>query len=187
MTMSIFNRDVWKLKYKQKSCGFMNICRRTKLKLFINKLQILKAESKLQTSLKKKKPLKWKIRIKAKIEAVSSFLLSPFNISLLCFCFCRDHAALADFFRLLLRFPVPVHLVVPLPDLQHAHLQLHVRPHGYLQCRPPGSPLPVPVPVLSGVHPAWGQLHQVRHEEPFDAFVVSPYLLHHLNSDKYFL
>lgn len=68
-------------------------------------------------------------------------------------CLCRHHAALPDLRRLLLRLPLPVHLVVVLPDLRHAHLQLHVCLDGHLQRRTPHCPLPLSVPVLPRVHP----------------------------------
>lgn len=79
-----------------------------------------------------------------------------------CLCPRRYHAALADLCCVLLHLPVPLHLVVPLPHLRHAPLQLHVRPHGHFQRWTHHCPLPLPVPVLSGVHPARGQLDQVR-------------------------
>lgn len=76
-------------------------------------------------------------------------------------CLCRYHAALSDLSRLLLRLPLPVYLVVPLPDLRHAHLQLHVCLDGHLQCRTPHHPLPLPVPVLPRIHPTQWRLDQV--------------------------
>lgn len=64
---------------------------------------------------------------------------------------CRNHTALADLSCLLLHLPLPVHLVVPAPDLEHADVQLHVCSDGHLQRRTSDRPLPLPVPVLSGV------------------------------------
>lgn len=78
---------------------------------------------------------------------------------------CRHHAALADLGRLLLRLPVPVHLVVLLQDRRHAPLQLHVCADGHLQLGPPHRPLPLPVPVLPGGHPPRRHLHPVRHTQ----------------------
>lgn len=76
-------------------------------------------------------------------------------------CRCRCHAALSDLRGLLLRLPLPVHLVVPLPDLRHALLQLHVCLDGHLQRRTPHCPLPLPVPVLPRIHLTWWRLNQV--------------------------
>ena len=77
-------------------------------------------------------------------------------------CVPRYHAPLADLSSLLLCLPGPVHLVVLLQDVRHAHIQLHVRAHGHLQRRTPHRALPLPVPVLPGGHSSTGQLHQVR-------------------------
>lgn len=94
----------------------------------------------------------------------SSGLLSIRQVTLRVHCVCarRDHAAFTDLCCVLLHLSVPLHLVVPLPDLRHTHLQLHVCPDGHFQRRTHHCPLPLPVPVLSGVHPPRGQLDQVR-------------------------
>lgn len=88
--------------------------------------------------------------------------ISQINLRVHCVCARRYHAAFTDLCCVLLHLSVPLHLVVPLPDLRHAHLQLHVCADGHFQCWTHHCPLPLPVPVLSGVHPPRGQLDQVR-------------------------
>lgn len=83
-----------------------------------------------------------------------------------CFCFCRYDGAILDLSCIFLCIFGPVHVVVLLPSIWSADIQLSVCINGYIQCRALDWTLSVPVAVLPGGCSTKRLLCQVR-EIPF--------------------